>query len=424
MALPLALLFLVLGSLAAPRIVRYLSGISLSTDGILRALSTDSIASREGVPVTIVDIDSRTWKLWGEPAATPRIELATILSNLLRAGPDSRPLAIVLDIDLGTPQEPDGLLSWLEQYPADAPPIVFPKRIEVSADGTRRPVPGPYDAVFQGRENLVWADAMLDSDGDGVVRQWSLWREVCTDGGTEILPSIPARIAALVNTPAGGDLLPLPDPPRISGDCRASTDARHRPRVFVTAIAGQVGVAGRGATIMTPRFASVPARLVADTDIQRDDAALFGDRIVFIGASHPASRDFHRTVYGNLPGVEILAQQVYLAPLSGLQGARYGLGFRLATLAMFVLLLLPDLLMKRFRVVTQLVMLIAVAAGSIRWSGSFAVIEVIIVAISLMVILAGIRNLWKHVSEWTAAKSKLHYFFSIPERKEGSKPSA
>ncbi|MCC7058705.1 MAG: CHASE2 domain-containing protein [Burkholderiaceae bacterium] len=418
LALPLALLFLIFGAIASPWIVRYLGRIDISTDGILRAVSAERLASREGVPVAIVDIDAQTWKLWGEPAATPRAELASIVANLLRPGPGSSPLAIVMDIDLGTPQEPDGLLPFLERYPVDAPPIVFPKRLEVAADGARSPAPGHYDAVFQGRDNLVWADAMLDSDDDGVVRHWSLWREVCTDGGTEILPSIPARLAALVSAADGGGLLPRPDPPRLSGDCRGIAEVQHRPRLLVTSVAGLRGVAGRGTTIVTPRFASVPARLVADSDAHRDDAALFGGRVVFIGASHPASRDFHRTAYGNLPGVEILAQQVFLGQLSGLRGASYGWGFRLATLAVFALLLAADLLMKRFRIATQLVILVALATGAIRWFGTFTVFEVIIVAISLMVVLAGTRKLWELVREWFAAQRKLDYFFSIPGRKE------
>jgi len=418
LALLLALLFLLFGQIAAPWIVGYLGRIDISTDGILRAVSAERVASREGVPVTIVDIDAQTWKLWGDPAATPRAELASILANLLRPGTGSSPLAIVLDIDLGTPQEPDELLPFLERYPADAPPIVFPKRLEVAADGARTLAPGPYDAVFQGRGNLVWADALLDSDDDGVVRHWSLWREVCTDGGTEILPSIPARLAALVSAAGGDALLPRPDPPRLTGHCRAAAEERHQPRILVTSIAGLRGVAGRGTTIVTPRFASIPARLVADSDAHLDAAALFGGRVVFIGASHPASRDFHRTAYGNLPGVEILAQQVYLAPLSGLRGASYGWGFRLATLALFALLVTADLMMKRFRIATQLVILVALAAGAIRWFGTFTVFEVIIVTISLLIVLAGAREIWELVREWFATQSKLDYFFSLPGRKE------
>lgn len=412
LALPLSLLFLFFGQVAAPWIVGYLGRIDISTDGVLRAVSAERVASRDGVPVTLVDIDAQTWKLWGDPAATPRAGLANILANLLRPGSGSSPLAIVLDIDLGTRQEPDALFSFLEQYPADAPPVVFPKRLEVGTDGARRPVPGPYDAVFQGRDNLVWADAMLDSDDDGVVRHWSLWREVCTDGGTEILPSIPARLAALVGTADGDALLPRPDPPRLTGDCRAAAGERHQPRILVTSVAGLRGVAGRGTTIMTPRFASIPARLVADSDAHFDDAALFGGRVVFIGASHPASRDFHRTAYGNLPGVEILAQQVYLAPLSGLRGASYGWGFRLATLALFALLVAVDLVMKRFRIMTQLVILVTLAAGAIRWFGTFTVFEVIIVAISLLIVLAGTREIWEMVREWFATPNKKDYFFS------------
>lgn len=417
-ALPLVLLFLVFGQIAAPWIVRHLGRIDINTDGILRAVSAEAVAARHGVPVAIVDIDAQTWKQWGEPAATPRAELASILRNLLRPATGDGPLAIVLDIDLGTPQQPDELLPFLERYPPDAPPIVFPKRLETAADGARSPVPGAYDAVFDGRGNLVWADATLDSDADGVIRHWSLWREVCTGGGTAILPSVAARLSALVAGPDGAALLPRPAPPRQSGNCRGSADGAHRPRILITSIAARRGIAGAGTTIVTPRFVSVPARLVADSEANRDDAALFGGKVVFIGASHEASRDFHRTAYGNLPGVEILAQQVHLAPLSGLRGASYGWGFRLAVLSVFALLLVTDLLMKRFRVATQLLLLVALAWGAIRWFGSFTVFEVIIVAVSLMIVLAGTRKVWELVRDWFAVQKKLDYFFSLPGRKE------
>lgn len=415
LAVLLALLFLIFGGIAAPRLILYLGRLDLSTDGLLRAVSAETVASRHGMPVAIVDIDSQTWKQWGAPAVTPRDQLANILHNLQPKGGNG-PLAIVVDIDLGTPQQPDPLLPFLQQYPADAPPVVFPKRLDAAADGSRSPVPSAYDAVFAGHSNLVWADATLDSEGDGVVRHWVLWREVCTDGGTSILPSIAARLSALAAAPDGKAQLPRPDPPRLANQCRSAPEAVHLPRVLVTRVAGRMGVTGTGATIVTPRFVSIPARLVADSEVNRDDVGLFGGKVVFIGASHETSRDFHRTAYGNLPGVEILAQQVYLSPLSGWRGANYGWGIGLATLAVFALLVAADLLIaKRFRALTQLLLLVLLAWGAIRWFHSFSVFDVIFVAISLLIVLVGMRGLWKLIFDWFATKRKLSYFFAVPD---------
>lgn len=419
MAWPLAVvvsLFLAFGGISTPWLFERLAVASINADGLRRAISLDDAADREGVPVAIIDIDERTWKEWGEFPETPRDRLAAILAAIDHLPDGDRPRAIVLDIDLGGPVDRDmaidPLHAWMAGRTGDVPPLLLPKRLEVDGDGRLLAVASPYDALMRGRRDLAWVDASLDTDDDGIVRVFPLWREVCTVDGDMVLPSVAARLSQLLAGDAG-TALPRVGLPAAASGC-AQTAVAESPRIMLRGAGGRIGIAGHGVVMTTPRLLSVPARLVADPQAARDDAALFAGKVVFIGASHDAARDAHPTLHGYLPGVEILAQQVHLAPLTQLAGVHYGLGFRLVVLALLGLLVVAELLLRRFRLLVLLLVLLAAAWACVHWLGYYAIFDASVAAAALLVSVLALRGLlqlawdlanarggrWKVIVDW------------------------
>jgi CHASE2 domain-containing sensor protein len=88
---------------------------------------------------------------------------------------------------------------------------------------------------------------------------------------------------------------------------------------------------------------TISATMLLDPELARDDARLFHDRVVFIGATHPSSGDFWMTPSGVRPGVELLANTVRYTPL---QGARHGwaenLAYRTVALLLFALFVIAE----------------------------------------------------------------------------------
>ncbi len=302
-------------------------------DLALRAVSKGWLDSDRTIPITIVDIDEATHRAWGSPAATPREPLTRILEVVAAA----RPAAVVTDIDLSFSVDGLGpadagtqrLRQFLETY-AGAAPLIFPKRLEPAPGGTRGLATSPFDDVFERNSRLAWAHAAFETGGGGTVRAWRDWLEACVDSRTAWIPSVETSLTAQL--PELPDGLDRPVPPTTShAQCSgADRTAGHEQRLLVgPRMTGDHRPAPR------PDARSVSAALLLDPEQARDDAQLFGGRVVFIGATHLAAGDFWLTPGGVLPGVELLANTVRYAPL---QRESPGAGVRVAHRALTLLL--------------------------------------------------------------------------------------
>lgn len=318
LALLVGVLFAALGTLRfAAALAQPLVQSPFDVDLALRTVALGWFDSTRTVPVTIVDIDAATHRAWGSPAMTPRDDLARMLQVVAAA----QPVAIVVDIDLswgdGTGDtvasmgaEQRALREFLADYSGPAP-LVFPKRIEPSADGKPRATPSRYDDLFVRNPHLAWAHANFETDGSGKVRDWQEWLPVCGESGIDWLPSVPVSIAANVAVlPAG---LERPAPPVTAAtDCRAAAqqaDGRTRRLLVGPRLTG-------GAQLRPMADAQViSAATILDAELARDDQRLFAGRVAFIGSSFPSSGDFWLTPAGVIPGVEMLANTVRFAPL-------------------------------------------------------------------------------------------------------------
>lgn len=386
-----ALAFALAGVVRVAGPMQLLADSPFNLDLALRTLSAGWFTPRDVVPVTLVAIDEDTYRGWGSPAVTPRAPLVAMLDTVTRA----QPLAVVADIDLafgGSDAELAVLRDYLQAYAGPAP-LIFPKRIEPAPGGTRRAAVSPLDEVFAGNPHLAWAHASFESDSGGVVRQWSDWVEVCTDTGTTLLASIPARLSLLLDPLPRG--LQRASPPPLRNACRRADDPAGQLLLIGPRLTGpaQTGLSADAAVIA--------ARTVLDPDMDRDDAWLFGGRVVLIGATHPASGDFWLTPSGVLPGVELLAHTVHLATLRTAPGWRSALWFRAAALAGLLLFALIGLSLRGLAVAAGYVAggLLFVALPIWLWE-YYRIFEALEVAVLLVVAWKFLQALLDLVEDW------------------------
>jgi CHASE2 domain-containing sensor protein len=332
LAVFIAILFALVGSAWQFDLADRLAETPFDMDLAYRAVANGWFESDANVPMALVDIDTETYRGWGTPPFTPRAPLAQLLEVVTRA----TPTAVVVDIDLSwgepaTEMPSEGsrqLRRFLEDY-RGAALLVFPKRIDVSTtDGTRLLAPSPLDDVFASNASLAWAHASFETGDGGAVRGWQDWLAVCDDRGEAAwLPSVAARV--LMSRPPAG--LPLVQSPDAPPDCSKDASQSDAQRLLVG-----TGLSGPGRRLPSADVRVISAALVLDPDVARDDAQLFGDRVVFIGATHAGSGDFWLTPSGVRPGVELLASTVRYSPLQrATQSTAQQLGYRGLSLLLF-----------------------------------------------------------------------------------------
>ena len=379
----------------------------IDLDHSLRALSLGWFASDRTIPITIVDIDENTNRAWNSQAITPRDKLTRMLEVVTAANP----IAVIVDIDLSWGDRPDAvvddgqraLLEFLQQYPGPAP-LIFPKRIEPSPDGTSRMAASPFDDVFEKNSRLSWAHASFETDAGGAVRNWHEWVEVCTTAGAQWLPSVPVRLAAVVETlPAGLDR-PAAMATHDATCATASGESARKPkRLFIgPRLTGE----GRAPAADAQ---SISASLLLNPEISRNDAGLFGGRVVFIGATHASAGDFWLTPSGVLPGVELLANTVRFAPLQmENEGGTARLSYRLTALLLFVVFACLQWWLRGLAALAvATIFTLMVVAVAIERYDNFGVFDSVEAAILLMIAYKALEFLFEYVDDVKGAHARL-----------------
>lgn len=399
--------FAISGVIRQSAVASYFVEAPIDLDHSLRALSLGWFASDKTIPVTIVDIDERTNRDWNSPAITPRDKLVRMLEVVTAASP----IAVVVDIDLswgervGADDKPQrALLVFLEQYRGPTP-LIFPKRIEPSPEGPQRAAASPFDEVFEKSSWLSWAHASFETDAGGAVRNWHEWLGMCTSSGVQWLPSVPVRLAAVVETlPAGLD---RPDVTTAHGaDCNMAGDESGSQ---VKRLLIGPRMTGNGRSPPQSDAQAISASLLLDPEISRDDDSLFSGRVVFIGATHAGAGDFWLTPSGVLPGVELLANIVRYAPLQAeTNGGKAGLAFRPLALLLFVVFAGLQWWLRGVSalVLATLFTLGAVAIAVERYD-NFGVFEAVEAAILMMILYKAAEFLLEYVDEVKAAHARL-----------------
>ena len=340
LAVIVATTFALLGVVPQNRVADRLADAPFNPDIALRALAHGWFESRRTIPVTIVDVDEETHRSWGSPPVTPRDQLVRLLQTVTTV----TPRAVVLDIDLsggeltGALAGPGSLAlqEFLGRY-AGPGLIVLPKRVEIALDGTRSATASPFDEVVAKNPHLAWAHAGFETSGGGAVHSWQRWLPVCTAGRLHWLPSVAMSLATHLTPPLIGFehfATPASQPTCRVGESPHGNEQR---LLIGPRLTGESGAAPSADAL------TISAMMLLDPELARDDARLFRDRVVFIGATHPSSGDFWMTLGGVRPGVELLANTVRYTPL---QVERHGwsaaVAYRTVALLLFALFVVSE----------------------------------------------------------------------------------
>jgi adenylate cyclase len=228
---------------------------------------------REPAGVVIVAIDDAAFESLGRQQPIPREYLARVLRGVERAG-----AAVVgIDISLASPTMPA----------ADA---ALAEAIRGLADGKRRVVlldplsaGGPLGVHALGA-SVSLAAADVPADQDGVIRRVA---PMLPRPGGRATPTFGLAVAAAV----GG------------ANSTAWTDVLRENLL-------RINYVGPARTFLTIPSGAVASLADPAAEIALDNP--LRGRAVLIGGAFSDSRDFHRTPYGVLPGVEIHANVVHM----------------------------------------------------------------------------------------------------------------
>ena len=318
-----------------------------TADQMIRLLERTTTNIPKSPAFVFIDIDDATWKAWGSHLVTPRAYIAILLERVAR----SKPLAIVLDVDLAYSDATDGkaLKDFLQDYKSSWPPLLLVRSLADDPDGgLPRLRLTEYDQAIGPRringdlvpakDNVMFTSPLFERDGDGKVRRWKLFAEACDGAAPIVVPSMHLAAAiiarqAIYGAPPADDDAPLERMKRrlaafTPTNCERANGAREgtldsspldRPirierddvsKRVIYRVAWEPGAVGLGPIVELPapvgggqtQLVEVrPARLVAPGD---RGAALPGleGRIVVIGGSFESGGDRYNTPLGVMPG--------------------------------------------------------------------------------------------------------------------------
>lgn len=301
--------------------------VALRDPDTLAHLSSILSGYHPSLPVTVVEIDDRSFADWQATGDTPRDKLAEVIARV-RA---KRPRALILDIDLSSEENStqDPILKQtIADYPDTAAPLLLVRRVSFDASGGPQMFEKtPYDEFAANNSNVFWVLSIFDFDEDWSIRKLRLAEASCAENGTTALLSVPLAVALLEE---GGRSRLRSQAAAIEisaiAACRVRTAAvsvskrkileiGERVRIPYAFVWSQgLGSAGTGLLRNNSHamLISVPARqLTGSTELAPFP---FTDRYVVIGSTHGNSRDFYRTPLGVMPGLYVLANAIAGAP--------------------------------------------------------------------------------------------------------------
>ena len=173
----------------------------LKSDNIVRIRVLFGYESENRIPVTVFDIDTKTFEDWGQPLMVPRGKLF----QLVRGARDRRAGAIVVDVDVSAatfPVELNTAVEELTQYAAlgqMAPPLILVRRlwshpadkalgrpatVAVPSYGTEESgeLSGrlkALEAIVDASPNMIWASGLHKVETDGALRFWRPFEIAC-----------------------------------------------------------------------------------------------------------------------------------------------------------------------------------------------------------------------------------------------------
>jgi adenylate cyclase len=279
-------------------VVVSLATIGLSSIGVFEGWQTRAVDAfqflRDREPpaeIAVVHIDEDTFRELGERQPLPRRFLADLADFLLKSGAR----VVTLDILLQAPTSPDedqAFVAMARRWPGR---LVLAQEAVSGADGKFEARPH-FTPELTGPSGFVNAPV----EKDGLVRRFD---PVLPASGGRFLPSLALAAVAAHGGLASADLARALT---AGGAVLLPAERRAPEAVSVHALAGdrwRIGYAGPPGTLTA--FPAGPLVMLARSGQEVSADNPFRDRIVFVGGTFAASRDFYPTPTGLMAGVEI-----------------------------------------------------------------------------------------------------------------------
>jgi CHASE2 domain-containing sensor protein len=380
------------------------------------------------IPVTIVDIDSKTYQAWGSPPITPRDKLFALIDRISRLGP----LAIVVDIDLAATPARDvvSLATFVDRRgaadPSPQPPLLLVRRLAPDPKGNEAAAQLPaihpgLDTAVRDTATVKWVSALMTPEDDATVRKWRAFHALCGETPPRAVPAIALAVEVLrrggiKDYPALEQRLSDEAAKVCGGKATARSNAAYAPQVpdYPVPVPYMFGWSVDSdpyfqttdtANGRRPLLVRMSAHDIERVAMLSSDP--FERRVVLIGASHPDSQDFRRTPLGTMPGVYVLANTV--------AGARDMLDAPFSPRTTTLLFAVPLFAICAFiGVMTRSVAGIPIVAAVVALAAvtglllelpPFAIHEGAISAAGALVVVLAMQQTWQLVTKLAAAKS-------------------
>lgn len=392
-------------------------GLSALTDRdlLIRWTSTFAGASREAIPVTLIDVDAEAMAVYGAPDRAPR----RLVAGLLDLAREKGASGVFLDLDTAKPA-PDpaddaALAQTLARWPPQGPALSLAIRFRAAGEALA-PQPTIFAPVVAESAAIIPVASLALADSDGVVRRWRLTQPECGKTRARAYPApqlvafaakqgraradLDAFLDWRANVACGAAAGPRPAwPPNPAQEANISFLFSGAPGAPVDSVA-----IGEGRE--TPLFRRIPARSLIDAKGATLAAASvsaepFAGRYVVIGASHSETFDDHLTPIGRLPGATIVANAIAGAP--AILGARM-VGPFARTVVALILFALLALVTTRLRGsvagVVAMVALLAVLPLLGRMFAPSTALEIAATALAMLAAFAALEALFDILAGW------------------------
>jgi CHASE2 domain-containing sensor protein len=292
-----------------------------------------------------INIDTESYRSWGEPLITRRDKLAQLLEFAMR----HEPRAVIIDIDLSTSSRFDAaLVRVLKKYSRCqdcAPPIVLVRSFDGAVDNAYPGQAGPVNVArrsfldqalgtspeqpWKTAGQVQWGAVTTDHDPDHMVRRWRLWENSCTAHGEPVLTPSIVVLAVAQQRRSLADIRAALQPHASACERRGDQTVLQPNRSLENELTG-IGNPPHSIVLTehdlqrriiyhiqwdaTNEADPVPALgavLRADpiTKGVVVDGSVLQDRIVVIGSSWDPL-DVHRTPIGEMPGTLVLINEL------------------------------------------------------------------------------------------------------------------
>lgn len=312
------------------------SSVFNDKDVMARWSSVLSGATRQAIPVTIIDIDDATLARAGATDRTPR----NLIADLTRLAAAKNARGIVLDLDTSRAGQnlaaDAALVDLVASYPQSAPLLMYARRF-VDGDGKQpateldlTPLPSILDDSAANKPNVLSVSSVAPLDGDRVIRRWQLSQTIC-DGAKSASYASPQLVALALHERGAAARASIDQflQVRTAQRCANGSQSANWPRnpdmsasiwfLFGANAADAPLTMVEQSGARTPLVRHIPAHTLLSQDGSVAPARIISDqifagRLIVIGSSHLDSFDTHVTPLGPMPGAFIIANSIASAP--------------------------------------------------------------------------------------------------------------